>query len=80
MQALGKDEKLVIYCNDIRDFHRMMFSMHFHIQWAYGVTLWEMYSGGTTPHAGIQVAELLQKFRNGYRMEKPLNRACTEDM
>jgi hypothetical protein len=44
------------------------------------VTLWEIYSGGKTPYTGIQVAELPHKFRNGYRMKKPLNKACTEDM
>lgn len=50
------------------------------LQWAYGVTLWEIYNGGKTPYTGIQMAELSRKLEDGYRMEKPRNAACTEQM
>lgn len=40
--------------------------------WAFGVTLWELFSLGTTPYPGIEVNnDFLQLLENGYRMECP---------
>lgn len=48
--------------------------------WSYGVTVWEVFSGGKTPYPGINVAQLPQQLEAGYRMPKPLNAACTEEI
>jgi len=50
------------------------------MQWAYGVTCWEVYSGGKSPYPGIHPLELSRELEMGYRMEKPLNAACTDDV
>ena len=50
------------------------------LQWAYGVTCWEVFTGGKTPYPGVHPLELSRQLETGYRMEKPLNAACTEDM
>ncbi|CAG0893546.1 unnamed protein product [Darwinula stevensoni] len=39
--------------------------------WAYGVTLWEMFSLGKTPYPGMNGAELVRLLQTGYRMEAP---------
>ncbi|CAG0888866.1 unnamed protein product [Darwinula stevensoni] len=39
--------------------------------WAYGITLWEMFSLGKTPYPGINGAELVRLLQTGYRMEAP---------
>ena len=52
----------------------------FVLQWSYGVTCWEVYTGGKGPYPGIHPVELPRKLDMGYRMEKPLNAACTNEM
>ncbi|XP_069949613.1 vascular endothelial growth factor receptor 1 isoform X2 [Cherax quadricarinatus] len=40
--------------------------------WAFGVTLWEIFSLGSTPYPGIEVnKDFLELLENGYRMDKP---------
>ncbi|XP_071536964.1 vascular endothelial growth factor receptor 1-like isoform X2 [Panulirus ornatus] len=40
--------------------------------WAYGVTLWELFSLGSVPYPGIEVnKDFLQLLEGGYRMNKP---------
>lgn len=51
-----------------------------YLQWAFGVTSWEIFSGGKTPHTTINPMNLLKLLENGYRMEKPTNAACTYDV
>ncbi|XP_027045891.1 angiopoietin-1 receptor-like isoform X1 [Pocillopora damicornis] len=46
--------------------------------WAYGVLLWEIESGGLKPYAGDSTSELIEKLKNGYRMEKP--NGCSDEM
>ena len=50
------------------------------MQWAYGVTLWEIFSGGKAPYPGIHPINIARQLDTGYRMEKPLNTACSDDM
>lgn len=45
-------------------------------QWAFGVTCWEVYSGGRIPYSGVNPVDLPHMLQNGYRMEKPDNAAC----
>uniref|UniRef100_A0AAU0N4Q3 Receptor tyrosine kinase PVR2B1b n=1 Tax=Gecarcinus lateralis TaxID=6769 RepID=A0AAU0N4Q3_GECLA len=40
--------------------------------WAFGVTLWEIFSLGSTPYPGIEVnQDFLNLLESGYRMERP---------
>ena len=50
------------------------------MQWAYGVTCWEVFSCGKTPYPGVHPMELARQLDTGYRMKKPLNAACSDEM
>lgn len=40
--------------------------------WAYGVTLWELFTLGNIPYPGVPVdANFLSLIEDGYRMNKP---------
>ncbi|CAG0902847.1 unnamed protein product [Darwinula stevensoni] len=39
--------------------------------WAYGITLWEMFSLGMTPYPGISGQDLVQRLKDGYRLDAP---------
>ena len=50
------------------------------MQWSFGVTCWEVFTGGHTPYSGISPVALLQLLRNGERLNKPMNPACSDEM
>ena len=50
------------------------------VQWSYGVTMWEIFSGGKAPYPGTDPLILVQRLEEGDRMPKPNNTACTEEM
>ena len=50
------------------------------LQWSYGVTMWEIFSGGKSPYPGTDPLTLMQRLEEGDRMPKPYNAACTEEM
>ena len=50
------------------------------MQWAYGVTCWEIFSGGKVPYTSVHLSELLRSLINGLRLDKPVNDACDEQM
>jgi len=50
------------------------------MQWSFGVTCWEVFTGGQIPYGGISPVALLQLLRDGDRLNKPMNPACSEEM
>lgn len=47
--------------------------------WAFGVLLWEIYSGGSTPYPGLSWdQDFAGKLLNGFRLEKP--ESCADNM
>ena len=44
-------------------------------QWSFGVTCWEIYSGGKTPYAGVEPMSLVELLEAGRRLDKPKNAA-----
>ena len=42
--------------------------------------MWEMFTCGRVPYAGIHAVRLLKELRKGERLEKPENNACHDDM
>ena len=50
------------------------------LQWAYGVTCWEIFSGGKVPYGGVDVTDLSQLLVNGRRLDKPNNDACSDQL
>ena len=47
-------------------------------QWSYGVTMWEIFSGGKAPYPGTNPWSLMQSLEQGHRMPQPCNTACSE--
>ena len=50
------------------------------MQWSFGVTCWEVFTGGHIPYSGISPVTLLHLLRNGDRLNKPMNPACSDEM
>ena len=50
------------------------------LQWSFGVTCWEVFTGGQIPYSGISPIALLQLLQNGERLSKPINPACSNEM
>ncbi|XP_046967353.1 tyrosine-protein kinase Fer isoform X3 [Vanessa cardui] len=46
--------------------------------WSYGVLMWEIFSKGDTPYAGMSNSRAREKIDNGYRMPAP--EGCAEDV
>ena len=42
--------------------------------------MWEIFTCGRVPYAGIHVMGLLSELKRGERLEKPDNKACHDDM
>ena len=50
------------------------------LQWSFGVTMWEIFSGGKSPFPGMDPFSLMQSLEKGERLSASNNTACTEDM
>ena len=50
------------------------------MQWSFGVTCWELFSGGKVPYGGLSPMSLHHLLLEGHRMEKPTNAACSDEM
>ena len=51
-----------------------------HMQWAFAVTCWEIFSGGKTPYSTENPADLPELLQKGHRLSKPVNLACSDKM
>jgi len=49
-------------------------------QWSFGITCWEVFSGGKMPYPTIPPPSLLSFLQKGHRLEKPKNAACSDEM
>ena len=49
-------------------------------QWSFGITCWEVFSGGKMPYPAIPPFSLLSFLQEGHRLEKPPNAACSDEM
>jgi hypothetical protein len=50
------------------------------LQWAFGVTCWEVFNGGKNPYPGMSPYTVVQMIESGERLQKPKNAACSEEM
>ena len=50
------------------------------MQWTYGITCWEIFSGGQVPYTGINPTAILAQLQNGHRVEAPNNAAYDNEM
>ena len=50
------------------------------MQCSFRVTCWEVVTGGHIPYSGVSPVALLQLLRNGERLNKPMNPACSDEM
>ena len=54
--------------------------LNFLLQWSFGVTCWEVFSGGKTPYPGMNPMGVMDLLDNGGRLSMPKNAACTSNM
>ena len=50
------------------------------MQWAYGVTCWEIFSGGKVPYPSVNIKDLSMLISEGVRLHKPENAALSTEM
>ena len=50
------------------------------LQWSFGVTCWEIFTFGRVPYSGIRAMSILNMLREGERLERPTNTACSDKM
>ena len=50
------------------------------LQWAFGVTVWELFTCGSVPYSGIPVVSILRALKAGQKLDKPDNAACSNEM
>ena len=46
--------------------------------WAFGILMWEVFSGGKTPYRGMGNVEVVESVVNGHRLERPSR--CPHDV
>ena len=50
------------------------------VQWSFGVTCWEVFTGGKQPYPGIRPLQVSELLESGQRMSIPANSACSKEM
>lgn len=56
-----------------------MIGFKFVFQWSFGVTCWEVFSGGKVPYGGLSPTYMPKLLKDGERMGAPINAACSND-
>ena len=51
-----------------------------YLQWSFGVTCWEIFSGGRMPYGGLLPTTIAKMLRDGERMDAPDNLACSSEV
>ena len=49
-----------------------------YVQWAFGVTCWEILTFGRIPYTGIRAMSILNLLKSGERLERPANTICSD--
>lgn len=52
--------------------------VHVHMQWSFGVVLWELMTLGKTPYEEIEPEDMLAQLTKGHRLTQPKN--CPDDL
>ena len=60
--------------------HPSIFAPHSLSQWSFGVTCWEIFTGGVIPYPGIHSSAVARMRDHERVMDRPDNQACPEDM
>ena len=50
------------------------------VQWSFGVTCWEVFTGGKQSYPGIHPLQVPELLESGQRMTVPDNATCTKEM
>ena len=50
------------------------------MQWSFGVTVWEIFSGGKEPYPNVDPFGLMELLQSGETLSAPANAACTDEM
>ena len=67
-------------CVGVKAHHLVIAIYVLHLQWAFGVTCWEIFTGGKIPYPAVDPMSLMKLLENGQRLEKPSNSACSRKM
>lgn len=58
----------------------VLFTYYNYLQWAFGVTCWEVFNGGKVPYGGVAPLNVPTLLMNGERLLMPQNSACSDEM
>ena len=50
------------------------------LQWSFGVTMWEVFSGGQMPYHDVDAFMLVELLHCGKTLSHPENDACTDQL
>ena len=72
-------EKSDVVNNNIQ-LHTYWLAIHSNCeQWSFGITCWEVFSGGRIPYSAVDAISILALHEKGTRLDKPANSACASE-
>lgn len=60
-----------VYNQNRRVHFNFFFNFYYYFRWAFGVFMFEIFSGGETPYADIKAKDMLQHLMNDNRLKLP---------